>query len=114
MKVSDITCLNEKGQAYDLYTSIPKVIANGPYPQYNFNSTSKSSKDICGYTISYSNEIVNKLFRKFEKKITKKFKRLIIKPVFSKNKKGVKTAYFKVQMNGSEILCRYFYTILFR
>src|SRR6266496_5294302 len=86
MKISEIYYINDQNQHCDLYISLPTVETYGPFPKFNFNSTSKALKDICGYTISYSNEETNKLFQSIQKIISKKFKKCNIKPVFTKNK----------------------------
>src|SRR6266496_3334682 len=104
MKISEIYYINDQNQPCDLYISLPSVETYGPFPQYNFNSTSKNIKDISGYTISYSNEIVNKLFHDIQKLISRKFKKCNIKPVF--NDKD--TAYFKVKMNGDNIATSFY------
>ena len=85
MKISEIYYINDQNQPCDLYISLPSVETYGPFPQYNFNSTSKNIKDISGYTISYSNEIVNKLFQDVQKIVSKRLKKCNIKPVFTKN-----------------------------
>src|SRR6266496_1613407 len=66
LQISGISYLNNKDEPSDLYLSLPTVETYGPFPQYNFNSSSKSANDICGYTISYSNEDVRKLFKTIE------------------------------------------------
>src|SRR6266568_2051370 len=103
MKISGISYLNNKDEPCDLFLSLPNVETYGPFPQYNFKSTSKNMKDISGYTISYSNEETNKLFQSIQNIISKKFKKCNIKPVFTKNKNDKETAYFKVKMNGENI-----------
>src|SRR6266496_2417162 len=108
MKISEIYYINDQNQPSDLYISLPTVETYGPFPQYNFKSTSKNIKDISGYTISYSNEETNKLFESIQKIISKKFKKCNIKPVFTKNKNGKETAYFKVKMNGDTISTRFY------
>ena len=52
MKIAEISYLNDEEEPCDLYISLPTVETYGPFPQYNFNSTSKNIKDISGYTIS--------------------------------------------------------------
>src|SRR6266568_6903552 len=108
MKISEIYYINDQNQPCDLYISLPTVETYGPFPLYNFNSTSKALKDICGYTISYSNEETNKLFQSIQNIISKKFKKCNIKPVFTKNKNDKETAYFKVKMNGDNISTRFY------
>ena len=51
MKIAEISYLNDKNELCDLYISLPSVSTYGPFPQYNYNSSSKTEKDICGYTI---------------------------------------------------------------
>src|SRR5258708_2692361 len=108
MKIFEISYQNEKNEPCGLFISLPTVEAYGPFPMYNFKSNSKASKDICGYTISYSNQEVNQLFQSIQKSISKKFKKYIIKPVCTKNKNGKETAYFKVKMTGENISTRFF------
>ena len=72
MKVSDISYENDNGETCQLYITLPTIETFGPYPQYVFNSNKKSSTDINGYTISYSNEVVNQLFKKKIQKICSK------------------------------------------
>ena len=103
MKISELSYLNNKNEHCDLFLSLPTVETYGPFPKFNFNSTSKNIKDISGYTISYSNEIVNKLFQDVQKIVSKRFKKCNIKPVFTKNKNGKETAYFNIKMNGENI-----------
>jgi len=67
MKLSEISYLNDNNESCDLLISLPKVQTWGPYPQYTFNTTNKDPQNICGYTISYSNDETNKLFKKFKK-----------------------------------------------
>src|SRR5258708_3785517 len=110
MKISEISYQNDKNEPCELYFSLPTVDAYGPFPMYNFKSNSKDSKDICGFTISYSNKEVKQLFQSIQKSISKKFKKFNIKPVFTKNKNGKKTAYFKVKMTGENISTRFFQT----
>src|SRR6266496_4966374 len=108
MKISEIYYINDQNQPSDLYISLPTVETYGPFPQYNFKSTSKNMKDISGYTISYSNEETNKLFQSIQNIISKKFKKCTIKPVFTKNKNDKETAYFKVKMNGDNIATSFY------
>ena len=108
MKIADISYLNDKNELCDLYITLPPVSTYGPYPQYNYNSSSKTEKDICGYTISYSNTEVTKLFHSIQKIISNKSKKYIIKPVFVKNKNKNETAYFKVKMNGQTITTNFY------
>src|SRR6266581_8136785 len=108
MKISEIYYINDQNQPSDLYISLPTVVTYGPFPQYNFNSTSKNIKDISGYTISYQNEETNKLFQSIQNIISKKFKKCNIKPVFTKNKNGKETAYFNIKMNGENISTRFY------
>jgi len=108
MKIAEISYLNDKDELCDLYITLPPVSTYGPYPQYNYNSSSKTEKDICGYTISYSNTEVNKLFHSIQKIISKKFKKYNMKPVFVKNKNNNDTAYFKVKMNGQNITTNFY------
>src|SRR6266496_6087208 len=75
MKISEVSYLNNKNEHCDLFLSLPTVETYGPFPQYNFKSTSKNIKYISGYTISYSNEETNKLFQSIQKIISKKFKK---------------------------------------
>src|SRR6266496_1701400 len=42
MKISEIYYINDQNQPSDLYISLPTVETYGPFPQYNFNSTSKN------------------------------------------------------------------------
>src|SRR6266496_4293363 len=107
-KISEIYYINDQNEPCDLYISLPTVKTYGPFPQYNFNATSKALKDICGYTISYSNEETNKLFQSIQNIISKKFKKCNIKPVFTKNKNDKETAYLKVKMNGENISTRFY------
>src|SRR6266496_4131199 len=104
MKISGISYLNNKDEPCELFLSLPNVETYGPFPQYNFNATSKALKDICGYTISYSNEETNKLFQSIQKLISRKFKKCNIKPVFNDKE----TAYLKVKMNGDSISTRFY------
>jgi len=108
MKVAEISYLNDNNKPCDLYISLPKVETYGPYPQYPFNSTSKNSKDICGYTISYQHKEIKKLFQAIQKVVSKKFKKCNIKPVFTKNKNDIETAYFKLKMNGVNISTKFY------
>src|SRR5467141_1415653 len=108
MKISEISYQNDKNEPCDLYVSLPTVDTYGPFQMYNYSSTSKAAKDICGYTVSYSNNQVNKLFQSIQKSISKKFKKCNIKPVFTENKNGKETAYFKVKMNGENIYTRFY------
>src|SRR5258708_12961352 len=108
MKISEISYQNDKNEPCELFFSLPTVEAYGPFPMYNFKTNSKASKDICGYTISYSNQEVNQLFQSIQKSISRKFKKCNIKPVFTKNKNGKETAYFKVKMNGENIYTRFY------
>src|SRR6266496_5207469 len=108
MKISGISYLNDKHEPCDHYISLPKVDAYGPFPLYNFISNSKLEKYISGYSISYSNEDVRKLFKTIQELICKKFKKCNIKPVFTKNKNGKETAYFKVKMNGDNITTSFY------
>src|SRR6266496_5102602 len=104
MKISELSYLNNKNEHCDLFLSLPTVETYGPFPQYNFNATSKALKDICGYTISYSNETVIKLFRDIQKLISRKFKKCNIKPVFNDKE----TAYLKVKMNSDNIATSFY------
>src|SRR6266581_912845 len=104
MKISEIYYINDQNQPSDLYISLPTVETYGPFPQYNFNSTSKNIKDISGYTISYSNEETNKLFQSIQKIISKKIKKCNIKPVFNDKE----TAYLKVKMNSDNMVTRFY------
>ena len=108
MKVSDISYENDNGEACQLFMTLPTVETFGPYPQYDFNSNKESSTDINGCTISYSNEVVNQLFTKIQKIYSKKFKKFNIKPIFSKNKKDIETAYFKLKMKGADITTEFY------
>ena len=100
MEISEISYLNDNDERCDLYIQLPTVDTYGPYPQYkyNFSPTSKTLKDIVGYTISYSNEEVNNLFKKITKKCSTELKILKIKPVFN----NIDVAYFKIKMNGDD------------
>jgi len=84
LKLSEISYLNDNGEACQLFISLPTVETYGPYPQYNINSTKKSAKDISGYTISYTNDEVIKLFKTTQKIVSIKCSKLNLKPVFSK------------------------------
>jgi len=108
MKIAGISYLNDNNEPCDLYISLPKVETYGPYPQYPFGGGSKASKDICGYTISYQNKEIKKLFQTIEKIVSKKFGKCQIKPVYTKNKNNLDTAYFKVKMNGDQIATRFY------
>src|SRR5258708_27170573 len=108
MKIAEITYKNEKNELCDLYLSLPKIDTYGPFPQYKFGSESKKSEDIVGYTISYQNESISKLFKNIQKTLSKQFKKSNIKPVFIMNKNGIDTAYFKVKMNGKEMITRFY------
>ena len=66
LQISGISYLNNKDEPSDLYLSLPTVETYGPFPQYNFNSSSKSANDISGYNISYQNKETNKLFKTIE------------------------------------------------
>jgi len=48
------------------------------------------------------------LFKSIQKICSRNFKKCNIKPVFSKNKKDVETAYFKVKMNGKDITTHFY------
>ena len=63
----------------------------------------KSSEDINGYTISYSNEETYKLFKHIQTICSSKFTKSKIKPVFNKNAKDRETAYFKLKMIEKDI-----------
>jgi len=71
ISLSQISYLNDNDEACQLFISLPTVETYGPYPQYNLNSTKKSSKDISGYTISYSNDEVIKLFKTIQKIVSR-------------------------------------------
>ena len=103
MNVAEITYLNDKEEPCDLYIALPKVSTWGPHPQFPYGSCTKAAEDICGYTFSYQNEETNNMFQCIQKKISKNFKKCIIKPVFTKNKNGKETAYLKVKMTGEKI-----------
>jgi len=83
ISLSEISYLNDSNEACQLFISLPTVETYGPYPQYNIYSTKKSSKDISGYTISYTNDEVIKLFKTIQKTVSKKWSKLNLKPVFS-------------------------------
>jgi len=83
----------------------------GPYPQYTFNTTNKDPQNISGYTISYSNDETNKLFKKIQKICTKKLENLKLKPVFIENKDKKETAYFKLKMTGKYIATDFYVDI---
>ena len=108
MKIAEIFYKNEKNELCDLYMSLPKLDTYGPFPQYKFGSESKISENIVGYTISYQNESISKLFKNIQKIVSKQFKKYNIKPVFIMNKNNIDTAYFKVKMNGKEMITRFF------
>ena len=108
MKIAEIFYKNEKNEPCDLYLSLPKVDTYGPFPQYKFGSESKISENIVGYTISYQNESISNLFKNIQKTLSKQFKKSNIKPVFIMNKNGIDTAYFKVKMNGKEMITRFY------
>src|SRR5467141_3094485 len=108
MKISEISYQNDKNEPCGLFISLPKIETFGPHPFYSYDSSSKVSKDLCGYSISYQNQQVNQLFQSIQKSISKKFKKCNIKPVFTKNINGKETAYFKVKMNGENIYTRFY------
>jgi len=85
MKLSDISYLNDKGEDCDFYIKLPTVETYGPYPQYKYDTSSKSPEDINGYTISYANEEACELFQKIKKICSKKVKKSNIKLVFTTN-----------------------------
>ena len=84
MKIPKICYLNEKNEPCDLYLALPKVETYGPYPQYKYGSSSKSSENLCGYTISYSNIEANNLFQDIQDIVSKECKRINIVPDFTK------------------------------
>src|SRR5580693_2651183 len=59
---SEILYKNSKGELCDLFVKLPSVETYAPSPQYDFNSKNKTPENIQGYTISYSNSIVEKMF----------------------------------------------------
>ena len=101
INILDISYLNGENEAWSLYLTLPTIETYGPYP-----------KSLYGYTITYSNENAAKLFKNIQKILSKKCKDYIqkinMKPVFSKNKKEINTAYFKLKMNDDDITTQYF------
>ena len=104
---SEILYKNNEGEICDLFVKLPSVETYGPSPQYDFNSKNKAQENIQGYTISYSNLIVEKMFEIINKVCQNKIndftkdkliKKCTLKPVFNYNKlgDGVKVAYFKL------------------
>src|SRR6266536_1137037 len=62
IETSDIMYLNDKSELSDLYLILPQIETYGPSPIYKFNSKNKSSENIEGYSVSYSNPDVEKVF----------------------------------------------------
>src|SRR5260221_10776799 len=54
IETADIMYLNDKSELCDLYLILPQIETYSPSPIYKFNSKNKSSKNIDGYSISYS------------------------------------------------------------
>ena len=108
MKISEISYLADENVPCDLFICLPTVETYGPYPQYDYGSNKKSSEFINGYTISYSNEKTYKLFKNIQKICSKKFNKCNIKPIFSKNKKDIETAYFKLKMIEKNIIKNFY------
>ena len=67
IRSSNILYRNSKGEVYDLYIVLPSIQAYGPFTQYTFNCKNKSKENIKGYSISYSNPIVEEMFEKINK-----------------------------------------------
>src|SRR5258708_34720426 len=82
MKIAEIFYKNEKNELCDLYMSLPKLDTYGPFPQYKFDSESKISDNIVGYTISYQNESISKLFKNIQKIVSNHVKNNNINPEF--------------------------------
>ena len=115
---SEILYKNSNGELCDLFVKLPPIKAYGPSPQYDFNSKNKTLENIQGYTISYSNSIVEKMFEVINEVCQNKInefvksnliKKCILKPTFNYKKSGdgAKVAYFKlntVRDNQSNLL----------
>ena len=108
MKISEIYDINVKNEPCDLYLTLPKVETYGPYPQYKYGSSGKSSENLCGYAISYSNIEANNLFQDILDIVSKKFKRINIKPVVTTSKYGRDVIYFELKMSGTNISTRFY------
>jgi hypothetical protein len=104
---SDISYLNNKGEPCDFFVRLPSVDSFGPSPQHDFNSKNRRPDNIQGYTISYSQSDVEKMFEKIYKVCQNKINELAksepikkckLKPVFNykKSGEGSKVAYFKL------------------
>src|SRR6266536_4938617 len=108
IETSDIMYLNDKSELCDLYLILPAIETYGPSPIYKFNSNIKSLENIEGYSVSYSNPDVEKVFDLINDVCQNKIgKQYTLKPTFNyKNKveNGMKTrdelkpkvAYFKL------------------
>jgi hypothetical protein len=100
IKTSQILYRNGANDECLFYIALPKVSTYGPYPNKGFYS--KPGDDtIESYTISYSNEKTETLFKKIHDEITKKIslyqKKPKVKPIYLKNKTDNNVSYFKLK-----------------
>ena len=100
IKTSQILYRNGAGDECLFYIALPKVSTYGPYPNKPFYP--KPGDDtIDSYTISYSNEKMEKMFKKIQEEITKQIalyqKKPKVKPLYTKNKNDNNVSYFKLK-----------------
>ena len=100
IKTSQILYRNGAGDECLFYIALPKVSTYGPYPNKAFYS--KPGDDtIESYTISYSNEKLEKLFKSIHHEIKKQItiyqKNPKVKPLYIKNKNDNNVSYFKLK-----------------
>src|ERR1051325_7275411 len=104
---SEILYQNKEGKLCDLYISLPSIEAYGPFKQYSYNKN-KTPENIQGYSISYTNPIVEKMFEIINKVCQDKINEFAelnlikpskLKPTFNyrpKSEDQTKIAYFKL------------------